>query len=38
MEERRRGDSVDLEARERVERERVWLVGGGLVRICVGNL
>lgn len=30
MEERRRGDSVDLEARERVARERVWGVRDGV--------
>ena len=31
MEQRRRGDSVDLEARERVARARVWMVEGGMV-------
>lgn len=34
MEERRRGDSVDLEDRERVARERVWRVGLGVISIC----
>lgn len=37
MEERRRGDSVDLDAREIVERERVWWVGGGLIRTFMEN-
>lgn len=31
MEDRRRGDSVDLEARERVARERVWMVGESVI-------
>ena len=37
MEERRRGDSVALDAREMVDRERVWWVGGGWIRTCMGN-
>lgn len=36
MEDRRRGDSVDLEARESVARERVSLMGWGSV-MCGGS-